>query len=95
MKNLRKKNQTEILEIKISLNKIKNTVVCHASRLQVKDRISGLKDNPDFKEKKQKNSQSKDSRSAKGTYKYSVTPSKTKPVSHEHQSRIGTSKRYT
>jgi hypothetical protein len=44
MKNIRKGKQTEILEIKISLNQIKNTVESHSSRLeQVKDRIAGLK----------------------------------------------------
>jgi type VI protein secretion system component VasA len=34
MENLRKKNQTEILEIKISLNQTKNTVESHSSRLE-------------------------------------------------------------
>jgi hypothetical protein len=44
MKNIRKGKQTEILEIKISLNQIKNTEESHSSRLeQVKDRIAGLK----------------------------------------------------
>jgi hypothetical protein len=38
MENLRKKNQTEILKIKICLNQIKNTVESHSRRLeQVED----------------------------------------------------------
>jgi epoxyqueuosine reductase QueG len=37
-----KKNQTETLEIKSSLNQIKNTGESHSSRLkQIEDRISG------------------------------------------------------
>jgi chromosome segregation ATPase len=49
-----KKNQTEILEIKSSLSQIKNIVDSHSGRLeQVEDRISGLKDKIDIKEKKQ------------------------------------------
>jgi chromosome segregation ATPase len=52
MENLRKKNQTEILEIKSSLNQMKNAFESHSSRLeQVEDRISGLKDKIDIKEK--------------------------------------------
>jgi hypothetical protein len=52
MKNLRKKNQTETLEIKRSLNQIKNIGESHYSRLeQVEDRISGLEDKIDIKEK--------------------------------------------
>jgi hypothetical protein len=34
MENLRKKNQTEILEIKSSLNQIKNAAESHSSRLE-------------------------------------------------------------
>jgi hypothetical protein len=50
--NLRKKNQTEILERKISLNQIKNTVESHSSRLELmQDRISGLKEKIDIKQK--------------------------------------------
>jgi hypothetical protein len=50
--NLRKKNQTEILEIKISFNHIKNTVEGHSIRLkQVEDRLLGLKDKIDIKER--------------------------------------------
>jgi hypothetical protein len=42
LENLRKKNQTET----------QNTVECQSSRLeQVEDRISGLKDNTEIKEK--------------------------------------------
>jgi hypothetical protein len=45
MENLRKKNQTEILEIKSSLNQIKNIGKSHSSRLeQVEDRILGHED---------------------------------------------------
>jgi chromosome segregation ATPase len=52
MGNLRKKNQTEILEIKSPFNEIKNTVKGHFWRLQqVEDRISGLKDKIEIKEK--------------------------------------------
>jgi hypothetical protein len=49
--NLRKNNQTEILQ-KSPLNLIKNTVEGLSGRLeQVEDRISGLKDKIDIKEK--------------------------------------------
>jgi uncharacterized protein Yka (UPF0111/DUF47 family) len=53
MENLRKKNQTKILERKSTFNQIKNTVEGHSSRLeQVEDRISELEDNIDIKERK-------------------------------------------
>jgi hypothetical protein len=56
MANLRKKNQTEILEIKSPLsqtNKQKNAVEGHSSRLeQVEDRISEFEDKIEIKEKK-------------------------------------------
>jgi hypothetical protein len=40
MENFRRKNQTEILEIKIPFSQTKNTVEGHSSRLkQVEDRI--------------------------------------------------------
>jgi hypothetical protein len=43
MENLRKKNQTEILEIKRPLSQTKTTVEIHSSRLeQVEDRVSEL-----------------------------------------------------
>jgi hypothetical protein len=49
MENLRKKNQTETLEIKISLNQIKNTGESHSIRLeQVEDRISRPEDKIDI-----------------------------------------------
>jgi hypothetical protein len=52
MENLRKKNQIEILEIKISLNQMKNTIEGNFSRLeQVEDRILGLKGKIDIKGK--------------------------------------------
>jgi hypothetical protein len=52
LENLRKKNQTGILVIKIFLNQIKNILECQASRLeQVENRISELKDKIDIKEK--------------------------------------------
>jgi hypothetical protein len=52
MRNHRKKKQTEILEIKSSLNQMKNRVESHSSRLkQVEDRISGLKGKLVIKEK--------------------------------------------
>jgi hypothetical protein len=41
MENIRKKNQTEILEIKCPFNQTENTVEGHCSKLeQVEDRIS-------------------------------------------------------
>jgi chromosome segregation ATPase len=52
MENLRKKDQTEILEIKSPFSQIKNTVEDPTSRLeQVKDRISELKDKIEIKER--------------------------------------------
>jgi predicted nucleic acid-binding Zn-ribbon protein len=43
MENLRNQNQAEILEIKIPINQLKNTIESFSSRLeQVEDRISGL-----------------------------------------------------
>jgi hypothetical protein len=57
MENHRKKNQTEILEIKSLFSQTKNTVEGHSSRLeQMEDRISGLKDKIEIKEKKHKKS---------------------------------------
>jgi chromosome segregation ATPase len=45
MENLRKKNQTEILEMKSLFSQTKNIVEGHSSRLeQVDDRISDLED---------------------------------------------------
>jgi hypothetical protein len=45
MENFRKKNQTEILEIRSLFSKTKSTVEGHSSRLeQVEDRISELKE---------------------------------------------------
>jgi chromosome segregation ATPase len=53
MENLRKKNQTKILEIKSPFSKTENTVEGHSSRLElVEDRISELKDKIEIKEKK-------------------------------------------
>jgi chromosome segregation ATPase len=52
MENLRKKNQTEILETKIPLVKQKNTVESHFNRPeQMEDRISELEDKIEIKEK--------------------------------------------
>jgi chromosome segregation ATPase len=52
LENLRRKNQTEILEIKGPYSQTKNTVEGHSSRLkQVEDRISELKDKIEIKEK--------------------------------------------
>jgi chromosome segregation ATPase len=52
MENLRKKDQTEILETKCHFNQTKNTVEAHSSRLeQVEDRISKLKNKIEIKEK--------------------------------------------
>jgi hypothetical protein len=51
-KTSEKKNQMEILEMKIPFSQINNTVEGHSSRLeQVEDRISGLEDKMDTKEK--------------------------------------------
>jgi hypothetical protein len=67
MENLRKKDQIET----------KNTVECYSSRQeQVEDRISELQDKIEIKEKKQKKSQSYNSRAVKGKCKNSATPSK-------------------
>jgi chromosome segregation ATPase len=55
MENLRKKNQTEILEINSPFSQTKNTVRGHSSRLeQVEDRISELKDKIEIKENQKK-----------------------------------------
>jgi hypothetical protein len=52
MEILRRKNKTEILEIKSPCSQTKNTVEGHSSRLeQVEDRISELKDKIEIKEK--------------------------------------------
>jgi hypothetical protein len=52
MGNLREKNQIEILEIKNPFNRIKKYSGRPLQRLeQVEDRISGLKDKIDIKEK--------------------------------------------
>jgi chromosome segregation ATPase len=59
LENLRKKNQTQIMEIKVLFNQTKNTVEGHSSRLeQVEDRISGFRDETDVKEDKTQNSES-------------------------------------
>jgi hypothetical protein len=72
MENLRKKNQTEIQEIKSPFSQIKMTVEGQSSRLeQVEDRISELKDKIHIKEKNRKNS-----RAVNRICKNSVTPSK-------------------
>jgi hypothetical protein len=52
MESLRKKNQTETLEIKISSNQMKNTGERHSSTLeQADERISRHEDKIDIKEK--------------------------------------------
>jgi chromosome segregation ATPase len=52
MENLRRKNQTEILEIKNPFSQTKNTLESQSSRLeQVEDKISEHKDKTDIKEK--------------------------------------------
>jgi hypothetical protein len=52
MENLRKKNQTEILEIKSPFSQTKIIVEAHSSRLeQVEDKISVLQDKIEIKEK--------------------------------------------
>jgi hypothetical protein len=54
--SIRKKNQTKILEIESSLSQVKNIVESHSSILEkVEDRITGLKDKTDIKEKKRRN----------------------------------------
>jgi hypothetical protein len=53
--NLRRKDQIEILEIKISCSQTKNTVEGHSSKLeQVGDRYSELKNKIQIKEKHKK-----------------------------------------
>jgi hypothetical protein len=56
LKSLRKKNQSEILQIQSLFNQIKNTVEGHSSRPEnVEDRILGMEHNIDIKEKTEKN----------------------------------------
>jgi hypothetical protein len=56
LENLRRKNQTEILGIKIIYSQTKNTVEDYSSRLeQMEDRISELKDKIEINEKNRKN----------------------------------------
>jgi hypothetical protein len=56
MENLRKKNQTEILEIKVPLVKQKTQWKAILNRLeQTEDRISELKDKIEIKEKNRGN----------------------------------------
>jgi predicted nucleic acid-binding Zn-ribbon protein len=72
--NLRKRDQTEILEIKIPFNQMKNEMEGHSSRLQhVEDRISGLENKMDIKEKTEL--LVKHSRAVKGICKNSRTQS--------------------
>jgi hypothetical protein len=55
MENLRKKNQTEILEIKSPFSQTKSTVEGHYNRLeQVEDRISELEGKIEIKIKQKK-----------------------------------------
>jgi hypothetical protein len=55
LEKLRRKNQTEILEIKNPYCQTKNTVEGQSSRLeQVEDRISELEDKTEIKEKQNK-----------------------------------------
>jgi hypothetical protein len=52
LENLRRNNQTDILEIKSPYSQTKNTVEGHSSRIeQGEDRISELKDKIEIKEK--------------------------------------------
>jgi hypothetical protein len=56
MENFRRKNQTEILEIKSPFSQTKNTVEVHSIRQeQVEDRISELKDKIEIKENNGRN----------------------------------------
>jgi hypothetical protein len=56
LENLRRKNQTEILEIKSPYTQTKHTVEGHSSRIeQVEDIISELKDKIEIKEKSRRN----------------------------------------
>jgi hypothetical protein len=56
MENFRKKNQTEILEIKCPFSQTKNTVKGHSSRpAHMEDSLSELKDKRKIKEKNQRN----------------------------------------
>jgi hypothetical protein len=74
MEKLRKKNQTEALEIKSSFSQTKNTVDDHSCRLkQVEDRISELKDKIDVKEKNRRTLSQ--TTLLKGICKNSATPS--------------------
>jgi chromosome segregation ATPase len=52
MENLRKKNKTEILEIKSLFSQTKNTLESHSNRQEeVEDRFSELKNKIEIKEK--------------------------------------------
>jgi hypothetical protein len=52
MESFIRKNQTETLEIRSSLNQVKDTGESHSSRIeQVEGRISGHEDKIDIKEK--------------------------------------------
>jgi hypothetical protein len=56
MGNLRKKNQTEILEIKSPFSQTKSTEEGHYNRVeQVEDRMSELEDKIEIKEKNRRN----------------------------------------
>jgi hypothetical protein len=56
IENFRRKNQTEILEIKSPFSQTKNTVEVHSIRQeQVEDRISELKDKIEIKENNGRN----------------------------------------
>jgi hypothetical protein len=58
MEILRKKNQTEFLEIRGPFSQMNNTVEGHFSRLeQVEDRISELENKIDIKDKREELSQ--------------------------------------
>jgi hypothetical protein len=74
------------LEIKISLNQIKNTEESHSSKLeQVKDRISVLKDKIDIKEKNRRPLRHRTQNLQKEYARTQQFHQKTKPENHGHQ----------
>jgi hypothetical protein len=92
MENFRKKNQTENLEIKSSLNQIKNTGESHSSRLEhTEDRTLGVEDKIDITEKTE---ELLDRKFKKENTRTQQLYQKTKPANYGHQrKRRGASQR--
>jgi TolA-binding protein len=81
--NIRKKNQTETLEIKVSLNQIKNTGETPASTLeQAENRISGLEDKIDINEKNKRTLRQNTQKLEKEYARTQQLHQRTKPANH-------------